>query len=183
VTAPVTDRRWTLADEADVLDHALHRATDHLPDAADRLAAVAAIARDRLAALPPVPARGLHRDFYFDQVLVDGDRIWLVDLDLYAGGDPAIDIGNFLAHLDELALRRHGEIAAHAPQAEAFLAGYATLAPLPEAPRIALLRAVSMARHVFLSTRFADRRHITRDLLEHAEAALDVTASIERIHR
>ncbi len=183
LTAPVTDRRWTLADEADVLDHALRRATDHLPDAADRLSALSAIARVRLAALPPVPARGLHRDFYFDQVLVDGDRIWLVDLDLYACGDPAIDIGNFLAHLDELALRRHGDVAVHAPQAEAFLSGYAMVAPLPAVPRIAVLRAASFARHVFLSTRFADRRHTTRDILAQAEAALAVPTTLERIDR
>jgi aminoglycoside phosphotransferase (APT) family kinase protein len=182
-TAPVSDRRWTLADEADVLDDALRRAAERLPHVAVRLAAVGAIARDRLAALPPPAARGLHRDFYYDQVLVDGDRIWLVDLDLYACGDPAIDIANFLAHLDELALRRHGDVGAYARQAETFLAGYATVAPLPEVPRIAILRAVSIARHVFISTRFADRRHITSDLLAHAEAALDVSASLERIHR
>ena len=41
----------------------------------------------------------VHRDFYHDQVIADGDVCRLVDLDLVAVGDPALDIGNFLAHL------------------------------------------------------------------------------------
>jgi aminoglycoside phosphotransferase (APT) family kinase protein len=179
-SAPLaSDRRWTLTDEADVLDAALRRAADRMPDAAGTLAAIARNARARLAALAPVPACGIHRDFYFDQILVDGARIWLVDLDLYACGDPAIDIGNFLAHLDELGLRLHGDPCALSPQAEAFLTGYASVARLPQTTRIEILRTVSLARHVFLSTGFPDRRHTTRALLARAEADFTEPADLE----
>lgn len=46
--------------------------------------------------------------FYPDQVLVDRDRLWLVDLDLCCQGDPALDIGNVIAHITEQSLRQMG---------------------------------------------------------------------------
>ncbi len=41
----------------------------------------------------------VHRDFYDKQVLVGANRITLLDTDTLAWGDPALDVGNFLAHL------------------------------------------------------------------------------------
>jgi len=41
----------------------------------------------------------IHRDFYPDQIMdADGDTA-VLDLDDVRGGDPAVDLGNFLAHL------------------------------------------------------------------------------------
>jgi Ser/Thr protein kinase RdoA (MazF antagonist) len=42
----------------------------------------------------------VHRDFHESQVLVDGDAATLIDFDTACNGEPAQDIGNFLAHLD-----------------------------------------------------------------------------------
>ena len=47
----------------------------------------------------------VHRDLYHDQVLVHDDRCVLVDLDLVALGDPALDSGNLVGHLVELQWR------------------------------------------------------------------------------
>ena len=65
---------------------------------------------DRLGAgtLKPEPC-GIHRDFYADQVIVAGPRICLIDFDLYCEGDPALDIGNFLGHIQEQSLRSLGD--------------------------------------------------------------------------
>jgi len=41
----------------------------------------------------------VHRDFYEKQVLVDGHEAILIDFDTLCLSDPAIDVGNFLAHL------------------------------------------------------------------------------------
>lgn len=41
-----------------------------------------------------------HRDFHEQQVLFDGEQAWLLDLDTMALADPALDLGNYLAHLD-----------------------------------------------------------------------------------
>jgi aminoglycoside phosphotransferase (APT) family kinase protein len=166
------DRRWSLVDEAAVLERALDQAAQDMPEAGEALRAIGRASMARLERLGDAPVCGIHRDFYFDQVLVDGPRIWLLDLDLYTIGDPAIDIGNFLAHLDEFALRRFGDVNALDTQASAFLAGYAGVRSLPTAGRIATLRTTSLARHIHISTRFQDRKHITQDLISISLAAL-----------
>jgi aminoglycoside phosphotransferase len=41
----------------------------------------------------------LHGDFYSKQILLEEDRITLLDLDSAGRGDPSVDLGLFLAHL------------------------------------------------------------------------------------
>lgn len=41
----------------------------------------------------------VHRDFHLRQLFYGNDRVWLVDWDLFAKGDPALDIGNFIVYL------------------------------------------------------------------------------------
>ncbi|MCA8962484.1 MAG: aminoglycoside phosphotransferase family protein, partial [Planctomycetes bacterium] len=40
-----------------------------------------------------------HRDFHDKQVLIDGDRVGLIDFDLAALGPRALDVGNMIAHI------------------------------------------------------------------------------------
>lgn len=51
----------------------------------------------------------LHRDFHIGQLFYGQGRVWVIDWDLAAHGDPALDVGNFLQnlnkHLAELAPR------------------------------------------------------------------------------
>jgi hypothetical protein len=61
----------------------------------------------------------IHRDFYGRQVLLDDGRAILVDLDTLSHGDPAVDVGNFLAHLWLDALQHRPDGAAHAFEAYA----------------------------------------------------------------
>ncbi|WP_176473819.1 phosphotransferase [Actibacterium ureilyticum] len=147
---PQSSRRWRHADELAVLSKAV---------ADGPYADLATLAAERLAALPPAPEVGLHRDFYFDQVVVGHDILWLVDLDLHARGDAAIDVGNFLAHLTELDLRRGGDGRGYAALAESFVQGYAVLGGPLDHARIDLFHWLSLARHVAIARRFADRRH------------------------
>ena len=42
----------------------------------------------------------LHRDFHIGQLFYGRGQVWLIDWDLAACGDPALDIGNFLHNLD-----------------------------------------------------------------------------------
>ena len=100
---------------------------------------------------------------------MDGDRVWILDLDLVAQGDPAIDIGNFLAHIKEYALRRYGSVSALKSIEQAFLKGYACEGCAVDQKRISLLESLSLARHVHISTLFADRRHTTDALLTYCE--------------
>ena len=50
----------------------------------------------------------IHRDFYDTQVLWDGARAWIVDFDQLSVGDPALDLGHFVAHLASVAYRGTG---------------------------------------------------------------------------
>ena len=47
----------------------------------------------------PVRWSLVHRDFHDGQLIMDGDRVGILDFDLLAIGDPALDLANFLAHL------------------------------------------------------------------------------------
>ncbi len=77
----------------------LHRALDpRLLDALDRDVAQAAA---RIVAAGPVGERALlHRDLHDKQLLVDDGRVGMLDVDTLGLGDPALDLGNLLAHLD-----------------------------------------------------------------------------------
>lgn len=84
----------------------------------------------------------LHRDFHDGQVLVDGDRVGLIDFDLMAVGDPALDLGNLIAHLELRELQ--GMLEDATPLVEAALEGYR---PQPDVRRrIPVYRAVTRRR-------------------------------------
>lgn len=167
-------RTWRLADEAAVLADALARAAAARPDLAPRLGALGAALAPRLAALPPAASPVLlHRDFYPDQALWDGARLTLIDLDLHASGDAAIDVANFLAHVDEHALRHHGAATACAAQCDAFLVAYEAEAPGIEPGRLALLRRASFARHAWIALRIPARAAFAEAILSHALTTAD----------
>ena len=73
----------------------------------------------------------VHRDFHDGQVLVDESyAVGLLDFDLMAAGDPALDVANFICHLE---LReRQGGVAAP-PLVAAFLDGYQPSADVQQA--------------------------------------------------
>lgn len=79
---------------------------------------LSALAARERAAPRPVAAAPIHRDFHLRQLFYGQQRVWLIDWDLFACGDPALDVGNFLVYL-----RTH--LGARADAAcDAFLAGY-----------------------------------------------------------
>jgi aminoglycoside phosphotransferase (APT) family kinase protein len=113
----------------------LGRVTEELEPYAPALAARARIAASaaarRLAALDGADAAPLHRDLHDKQVLVAADgRIGLIDFDTLAVGDPALDVGNLLAHLDLRALQGRCTRADAERLAGALLEGYGASAAL-----------------------------------------------------
>lgn len=170
-----TTRRWTIEDEIGMLKTRLAEARDARPSLAAPIVFIGMLARTLAARLPVTTATGIHRDFYPDQLLFDGRRVAIVDLDLHARGDAALDAGNFLAHLTELALRRHGSPEALAPLEAAFTARFRELSPEIPAEAIAIHAALSLARHVSISIRIPERNHLTGRI---AELALDRLAML-----
>jgi aminoglycoside phosphotransferase (APT) family kinase protein len=168
-------RRWTMADELAVLERALHEAGRMQPDLVPALRAISHRAATTLSAIGEGTACGIHRDFYFDQVIVDDSRIWIVDLDLYAHGDPAIDVGNFLAHLDELGLRNHADRHAFDQQKGAFLHGYRAAWGPADPASVTAQQTVSLARHIHLGMTLPGRGHTVERILEIVAADLGTT--------
>lgn len=93
-------------------------------------------ARDRLSQLlatpPAVELRTIHRDYYYANVLWDGERLWAIDLDQLRIGDPALDVAHFLAHLQILAYRQTGSFDSYEAQAQRFRNAYAGARPASE---------------------------------------------------
>jgi hypothetical protein len=187
---------WALARRIAEAAHKLHRAAvparrchsmaDELGILRERLPAVAAaeprwagriqrvLSRcERLAASVPRPAAcGIHRDFYADQVLVDEDRIHLIDFDCYCSGDPALDIGNFIGHVREHSLRVLGDPNALSDVERALRDRFAELAGAAVRPAVSAYAILTLVRHIHLSTVLPGRRHLTGRVLELCEEAL-----------
>ena len=112
----------------------------------------------------PVP---IHRDAHPRQMLIDGPRIWLVDWDLYARGDAALDVANFIVYL-----RTHlatGAAAAAADFVEAYVcAGTDVTARLPRFVALTYVRLI--AKHARLRRPGWHER--VRIYLDRAERAL-----------
>jgi aminoglycoside phosphotransferase (APT) family kinase protein len=112
------------------------------------------------------PATGVHRDYYHDQLVVDGCRTTVVDFDLYCSSDPALDIGNFVAHVQEFALRVKGDIGALQYAVDAAIDRYCDLAGAQHRASIDAWAHLSIARHIALSDEIPDRAHTTISLIE-----------------
>lgn len=167
-------RVHTLEDELSVLRAQLGRVAEKKPAWGGRLRRLLAACEGLAARLPVTPPTGIHRDFYHDQLLWEPTtgRLYLLDLDLYCLGDPALDIGNFAAHLREWALR-HGDASALDAQIAALTAHFCALSGTPPAA-IAGYHDLSLVRHIAISQRLVARRPFTEALLALCEARLGV---------
>lgn len=163
-----TRKRWTQADEMTMLEARLLQAASLRPGLATQILALRDACRRLAGRMMPNPVCGIHRDCYADQILVDGERLYWLDLDLYCEGDPALDAGNFIAHLTESAFRHQQDpwaMQAHEHAVRtAFIAHGAHRIP---AASVDAWTTLSLARHVFLSTQFPDRHHTTAALIAH----------------
>jgi hypothetical protein len=117
---------------------------------------------------------GIHRDFYSDQVIVDGWRIYLIDFDMYCVGDPGLDIGNFLGHITEQSVRTLGNPDALMEVEQAMEDRFAELSGQETRPRVRVYKTLTLARHIYISTQFPDRRQFTEKLLELCEQRLSI---------
>jgi hypothetical protein len=160
-----THRRHTVAKELAILRERLFELAKEKPQWGPRLARLLRDC-DRLALrLTDSSSPGIHRDFYADQVLVDGSRLYLLDFDLYCQGDPGLDVGNFLAHLTEQSLRTLGNPDKLADRERLLEERFVELAGERNRQAVRLYAILSLVRHVYLSTQFPDRKPFTEAIL------------------
>ncbi|CAG1006981.1 hypothetical protein PHYC_03379 [Phycisphaerales bacterium] len=148
-------RRWV----RNALDYALISQAD--ADSCDDL--LSDLARG------PVPYCLIHRDFHERQVLISlAGRVGIIDFDTLSIGEPALDLGNVLAHLDLAAKQNAASPAALAQHASAFLDGYGPSRELLR--RAAAYRATSALRLKCLHT-FRPRPQTAPDASERCPTA------------
>ncbi len=111
-----------------------------------------------------LPHATLHRDFHPGQILLDGERVILLDLDQFRAGDPAIDLGNFTAHLIEWGLRRFGSPGLFASVCSGFERGYG-VDPKTKS-RARFHECLTLLRHVGISQRIPGRESVAPQLLK-----------------
>lgn len=131
---------------------------------------------DALAANPGLQSsasrpRPVHRDFNLRRVFFHLRRVWLVDWDLLAAGDPALDLGNFSMALETRFGKQRGTAAF-----EAFLSGYCTVAGEESLARAPAYRALGYLRRACKSYRLGrtDWQNCAAAMLDAAEDAMAV---------
>lgn len=168
-------RYWHISDEMTVLQRRLKEAAALRPQWEKRILLVLDACEKLSVQLVSEKNVSLHRDFYFDQVMVchqDPQRLILLDFDLCCMGAAALDAGNYLAHVRELALRLRGDVTRFASHEQAFTHVFLNTSDGVTPFAVEGYTTLSMARHIYLSTQFADRAHTTEILLSLCEQAL-----------
>lgn len=171
---------WHETNELNILQERLTLAQSILPQWTERIAKVLAECREIAKKLENQPFVSVHRDFYQDQVLeIYGKpaHIALLDLDLLCLAHAALDAGNYLAHIKELALRHYADVNALSAHEAAFKNEFLTQSEISE-EIVEIYTTLSLARHIYLSTQFEARQQTTETLLKLCEAHLASHLSI-----
>jgi hypothetical protein len=170
------ESRHGMADELRILRDCLEKTARAEPRWRSRCERLGEACERLGTAVAESPTAGIHRDFYADQVLVDDDRLVILDFDLYCEGNPGLDPGNFLGHVTEQALRSSGDPRALADFEEALEDRFVELAGEAVRASVRSYAALTLARHVYLSTLFPERRRFTNDLLTLSEERVSALA-------
>lgn len=180
-----SSKKHTIADEISILRDRMSHLARCCPHWANRLDALF-LKCDRLGQSISdlsLPETLIHRDYYGDQILVDGDRLWLVDLDLCCQSHIAIDLGNFIAHIMEHSLRYYGNLYQLKFWTDSFLKAYldqyqkqaCKISQVqhidPDALHFAIkvYTYLTMVRHISISWQIPARQNWTECILEHCE--------------
>lgn len=121
----------------------------------------------------------VHGDFYGKQILLNKQGIAIIDLDEAYQGDPAHDLGLFIAHLERDKLRAMLRSSPEATKA-AFLSGYAeTAKTLPQNIELYVgIELLGLMPH-FFRNRVANWPRLTEALLTRAEELNQVAKKLK----
>ena len=167
-----TKRHHTVKKELLILNERLTKIARLNPSLSPRINQVLGECKELVKYLPHVGSVGIHRDFYHDQVLVRGKRLFLLDFDLYCMGDPGLDIGNFVGHLQEFSLRKFGNPNALSRQEHALIERFIELSGEFRRTSVEIYTTLSLVRHISISQQFSDRRKFTKKILSLCEKRL-----------
>jgi len=115
----------------------------------------------------------VHRDFYHDQVLIDGERLAILDLDDAAMSEPAVDVANFAAHLRLLRIQQPASSASVDVVRKSFVARVMTLDPDLDQRLVTCLEAATLLRLAGIHGPRRDGERIAASLLAESRDVLD----------
>jgi thiamine kinase-like enzyme len=165
-------RTHTIDDEVSILKQRLTEFCRSKPEMEARVNSLLHRAVSLAATVPEAPNRNIHRDYYPDQIIVSPDRkhITVIDFDLCCKGDPALDIGNFIGHLIEHAIRYSGNPEALSQHCESLTASYLRYDKNTNLYRIQVYTFLTLIRHISISFQMPSRNKYTRAILEACDA-------------
>ena len=108
----------------------------------------------------------LHRDFHLGQLFLQKNCICLIDWDLFAKGDPALDVGNFLVYLETHLPAKSGAFGA------AFLKGYLSNHSSNILKRVPLYKALTYLRLASKGYRLSGDSRKVGEMLQKGEECL-----------
>jgi hypothetical protein len=165
--APPSSRSWSADDELQGLNSWAVRLKEYLPDMLPAFLFAFHKVSNQLAALPAVKPSPCHRDFHEGQLLVHHDRCGILDFDTWCNADPALDIGNFLAHIRLWEMRT-------CTDAKQFESAFVTTASAGQSAgfckRVATWKCVALLRLAAIYAFTSEPDSIVRGLLDEATA-------------
>lgn len=178
-----TERHHGMAEELAILHGCLAKVAENRPELSPRLKRIGSACNQLAGTVPEPKVCGIHRDFYPAQVVVASEtpqevdsrppaRLFLIDFDLYCVGDPALDVGNFIGHMTEQALREFGDAGAMARQEQALEDRFVALSGEAARPAVKTYTTLTLVRHIYLSAQAGERQQYAEPLLELCERRL-----------
>lgn len=171
---PAPARTHTLVDELQTLDDRLFALAGRQPRLRTRLMRLHDSCRRAAATVEHAPLMPAHRDLHPDQILVDGHRLVVLDLDLYALAHPALDGGNCLAHVIELGLRPDADGGAVEASAEVLRESVSRHLTAGARNALDVFTTLTLARLLDIDDRLEHRRACVAPLLELCEQRLAI---------
>lgn len=156
-------QQHTVDDEIKLLRNSVAVTVQFLPELQYRLSAALQQVESMLNGCRCEIRTLAHRDFYDKQILMTSDRTILIDFDTLCLSDPALDIGNFLAHLHLAELQN---LANAARLGHAFLEGYRDSGLKPDSGRIDAYIGASLLRLACLYALWPRWAHLPTQLLD-----------------
>jgi len=178
-----TKKHHTVKKELLILNERLTEIARLNPSLSPRINRVLDECKELVKYLPLTNSVGIHRDFYHDQVLVSGHRIFLLDFDLYCMGDPSLDIGNFVGHLQELSLRKFGNPNEFSKQENALIERFIELSGEFRRTSVEIYTTLTLVRHISISQQFSERRQFTEEILSLCEKRIQDLLLKDKIER
>ena len=171
-TSIATSRTHSMADELRILHERLPVVAKQQDQYSGRIKRILDACNRLGASLDDPEPCGIHRDFYQDQIICSNERFYIIDFDLYCAGDPALDIGNFTAHITEQSLRSLDDAKALLPVEQAMEERFVELAGEKTRQAIRAYATLTLVRLIYISTLFEERRLYTGALLTLCEERL-----------